>query len=70
MDLERHFAHDQFQHFVDWVEFKSNTLPIVWYVEPTTQTDYVVFYFKEHFYMLHKLISALELCPWSPRKIR
>jgi hypothetical protein len=35
-DLECHFSHDQFQHFVDSVEFKSNMLPIVWYIEPTT----------------------------------
>ncbi len=69
VDPERHFSLDQFQHFVDLVEFKSNTLPVVWYAKPTTQMDYDAFYFKEQFYMLHKIISALELCPWSPRKI-
>ncbi len=54
MDPECYFSHDQFQHFVDWVEFKFDKLLVVWYVEPTTQMDYVVFCFKEQFYILHK----------------
>ncbi len=29
VDLECHFSHDRFQHFVDLVEFKYDTLPIV-----------------------------------------
>jgi hypothetical protein len=52
VDLEHHFSHDQFQYFMDLVEFKFDTLPIVWYVEPTTQMDYDAFCFKEQFYML------------------
>jgi hypothetical protein len=47
VDPEGHFSHDQFQHYVDLVGFKYDTLPIVWYVMPTTQMDYVAFCFKE-----------------------
>jgi hypothetical protein len=54
VDLEYHFSQDQFHCFVNFVEFKYDTLLIVWYIVPTTQMDYVAFYFKEQFYMLHK----------------
>jgi hypothetical protein len=30
-------------------------LLVVWYIEPTTQINYVAFCFKEQFYMLHKI---------------
>jgi hypothetical protein len=47
VDLECHFSYDQFQHFVDLVEFKFDTLSIVWCVRPTTQMDYDAFCFKK-----------------------
>jgi hypothetical protein len=37
------------------VELKYDMLLVVWYVESTTQMDYASFYFKEQFYMLHKI---------------
>jgi hypothetical protein len=60
-DHEHNFSHDQFQHLVDLVEFKFDTLPIVWYVEPTTQMDYDAFCFKEQFYMLHKTNQCIKV---------
>jgi hypothetical protein len=59
VDLEQHFSPDQFQNFVDMVEFIFDVLLIVWYLKPTTQTDYVAFYFKEQFYMLHKIDKGI-----------
>jgi hypothetical protein len=61
VDLECHFSHDQFQYYVDLVEFKYDTLPVVWYVVPTTQMDYVAFCFKEQFYMLHKIDKCIRI---------
>jgi len=46
VDPECHFSYDQFQHFVDLVEFKFDTLSIVWYIGPTTQMDSDAFCFK------------------------
>jgi hypothetical protein len=59
VDLEHHFSHDQFQYFVDLVEFKFDTLLVVWYAKPTTQMNYVTFCFKEQFYMLHKIDKCI-----------
>ncbi len=40
-----------------WIGWSLNfdKLLVVWYVEPTTQMDYVDFCCKEQFYMLHKI---------------
>jgi hypothetical protein len=59
VDLEQHFSHDQLQSFVDLVEF--NVLPTIWYLKPATQMDYVAFYFKEQFYMLHKTYKCTRV---------
>jgi hypothetical protein len=55
VEPDHHFSHDQFESFVDLVEFKFDVLPTIWYLEPTTQMDYATFCFKEQFYMLHKI---------------
>jgi hypothetical protein len=43
------------------VEFKSDTLLVVWYIEPTTQIDYDAFSFEEKFYMLHKTNKCIRV---------
>jgi hypothetical protein len=40
---------------------KSNALPTIWYCVPFT--------LRSNFTCCTKLISVLELCPWSLRKI-
>jgi hypothetical protein len=46
---------------MDLVEFKSNMLLVVSYIEPTTQMDYVALCFKEQFYMLHKTNKCTKI---------
>ncbi len=46
---------------MDLVEFKSNVLLTIWYLKPTTQMDYVVFYFKEQFHILHKTYKCTRV---------
>jgi hypothetical protein len=46
---------------MDLVELKFDVWLTIWYLEPTTQMDYVTFYFKEQFYMLNKIDKCAKV---------
>jgi hypothetical protein len=43
------------------MEFKFDTLLVVWYTEPTTQINYVAFFFKWQFYMLQIIDKCIRV---------
>jgi hypothetical protein len=60
VDADLQYSYDQVKNFLDLVQGTNVVIPIMWWIKPQTQVEYVVFQFIQQLYMFHKIDKSIR----------